>query len=54
MKMRSLERAKPILEFFQLLELLPYFDGAFRCFNTGNKGSVSQRAAKILFVKLRE
>ena len=36
----------------QPLELLTYFESGVTSFNTGNMGSVGQRAAKLLSVKL--
>ena len=40
------------LKCYQPLELISYFGKGFRSFHTGNIGSVDQRAAKLLAVKV--
>ena len=47
-----LRRQNIPLKFRQPLELLMYIEKGFRSFHTGNMGSVGQRAAKLLSVKL--
>ena len=48
----TLKEQNPLLKNCQPLELLTYFEKRFRSLNTGNMGSLGQRAAKLPSIKL--
>ena len=47
-----LNKHKTHLKYCQNLEVLTYFETRFRSFNTGNMGSVGQRAVKLPALKV--